>query len=99
MPELVPDTLLRQSNQILSTRLDAEIVALDVAKGAYRQLNPAAARIWEKLAQPMTLSQLLSEICSEYDAPEAKIRDEALDFVQELVQKNMLTSTRSTPAP
>lgn len=54
------DVLVQRRADLLSTRVDDEIVLLNIERGSYHALNAVASRIWQYLDAPMTVSQLIA---------------------------------------
>lgn len=90
MPELPPNSLLRQARHQVATRLDDVAVVLNTQTSHYYQLSPIGADIWEKLSQPTRLRQLLDELSHDYEAPSETIEREALDFIEQLLQNGLI---------
>lgn len=79
------------SDNILETRIDEEIVLLNLDGGLYYGLEPVASRIWELLAEkPRTFDSLIGTLMDEFDVDEALCRQETGAFLDTLTEKGLL---------
>lgn len=85
------DTKLSRNEEILHAPVDARnSVMLDVASGSYFGLNAVAARIWELLAErPMTIADICSRLCEEFEVDEATCEAAVLAFAKALVDNGL----------
>lgn len=64
-------TRIRRAPDLITAPLDEGAVIMDMASGNFLELNRTAARIWELLDTPNTLSGLCALVLDRYDvAPE-----------------------------
>jgi hypothetical protein len=56
-----------QSKQIVQSRIDNEVVMMDIESGFYFGLNSVASVIWEKLTTAQTVSELVDHLITEYE--------------------------------
>jgi len=60
----ISDTsLLTKSPDLIATDMDGETVMMSIESGEYFGLGGVGGRVWELLAQPMTLDQLAITDC------------------------------------
>ena len=85
------DTTLSRNGEILYAPVGTEeAVMLSVAAGEYYGLNAVAARIWELLAQPMTVAQLCTQICAEFDVDAQTCEATVTRFADELIDNGII---------
>ena len=53
-------------------------------------MNDTGRSIWEKIDGKRSLSQVIEELESEYDAPQERIKKDVLGIVSELAKRKML---------
>lgn len=83
-------TKLVQNADIIDSQIDDEVVMMDVEKGAYFGMNPVGSVIWENLASPQTIDELVTKLTDEYDISIKDCKAEVLPFVEQLSKINLL---------
>ncbi len=69
---------------VISGRLDEELVMMDIQKGKYFSLNPVATRIWDILEKPVSNDELLRILLEEYEVTEETCRREVGEYLAEM---------------
>jgi hypothetical protein len=64
-------TTVQRSTDLNFEKLDGEMLAMDERAGYFYSMTPTAHRVWELLAQPMTLQALCAQLCQEFAVDEA----------------------------
>lgn len=80
----------RVSPDVISARLAAETVLLDMRTKNYFQLNATAARLWDGLERGETLEALVAELGENYDAPREQVETEARRLLDSLVERQLV---------
>ena len=87
----MPDTLYRPNPDVIATTLeDSESVLLDVKTRRYYSLNETGTRIWELLADGMAVSEIVSQVVSEYDVSEDDARSHVTSLLSELHSEGLI---------
>jgi hypothetical protein len=60
------DTVVRRSGDVLFTRLDDELLAVDGERGYLYALNQSAGCVWELIATPTTVADVCARLSGEY---------------------------------
>ncbi len=76
--------------EVLARQVGEETVILHLEKGAYFGLDPIGARIWQLLAEDITLAEVCDAIEREYEAPRAEIEHDLLSLVDELLAQGLV---------
>ena len=61
-----------------------EQAILQLDSGKYYGLNPVGARVWQLLAQPHQVSEVLTTLLAEYDVPADRCRADLFALLQKL---------------
>lgn len=85
-----PTATLRRIDGLLSAVVGEELMMMDVTQGKYFNLNSVGARIWELLAEPISLEALVTDLTAEYDADQDTVRQEVEKFLTDLRQRGLL---------
>lgn len=65
MADLV--TILRQSPDVVSCKLDGGNALLDLTSSSYYRLNSTAATVWDCIGEGMNKRQIVEQLLIEYD--------------------------------
>jgi hypothetical protein len=71
--------------------LDTEALVVDVKGGLLYPLNSVGARIWELCDGARSVEEIVGVLAREFDAPEATIRADALEFVERLAAARLVS--------
>jgi hypothetical protein len=83
--------LLQRRPDMLFSHIDDEVVMMSIESGEYYGLNPIASKIWELLEKPHTTVQLVELLMQEFDVDEQTCREDVLQFLRQMLQKNLIT--------
>lgn len=84
------DIVHRNEKQFMISNLGNEIVLMDIQQGHYINVNPVGSVIWNKLAVPIMVKDLIHSLVEEYGVSIAQCEDDTLKFLQKLQQHHML---------
>ncbi len=87
--------LVARDGEALSGRVDGEVVALDVARGACYGLDPIGSRIWDLIAAPTAITEVCAALEAEYDVDAATCRADVLDFLSRLRIEGLIRVRRA----
>lgn len=82
---------------LLTASVDGGVLMMSAELGRYFNLNPVAGRIWELLAEPLTIDALVERLGEEYDAPLDTIRAEAGAFLDRMDGEGLLKPAARHP--
>jgi coenzyme PQQ synthesis protein D (PqqD) len=89
-----PDTMLEghltQQPGVLAQEAHGQTVLLRLDDGGYYALDEVGAMIWELCDGRHRIDDIVGKLCAEFDAPEATIRADVLEFVGELQRERLL---------
>ena len=72
-----------QSKQVVQSKIDDEVVMMDIESGFYFGLNSVASIIWELLKDGKTVDELADYLITEYDVS----REQCLEETDILIKK------------
>jgi hypothetical protein len=82
----------RRSERTLAQELNGELVLVQVDTGQYYTLNDVGSRVWELCDGSLTVAQVISQVCDEFDAPPAQVQADVLDLVDTLSSEKLLVT-------
>ena len=71
-------------------RLEEDTIVVDPRRREVHLLNETVTRVWELLASPRSIDELVSILVEEYDAPPDEVRASTVDVVRDLDSKGVL---------
>jgi hypothetical protein len=83
-------TVVQVSANEVSTQVHDEAVILDLDTSVYFGLDPVGARIFEMLAQPTPLHDVLGAVVAEFDVDEDTARTDLLALVGQLLENRLV---------
>lgn len=89
MTTLLTGRPLRQDG-ILAQEASGRTVLLRLEDGSYYALDDVGATIWSLCDGQRSLAEIVTELCSEFDASEETVRNDVVEFVAELRRERLL---------
>jgi hypothetical protein len=66
-------TVIERNRSVPTLPLDDGIVLMSVEQGRYFSLDAIGRDIWQRIAEPCTLAELVDHLAAAYDAPRETI--------------------------
>ena len=85
----INSVLIRDSSQVFSD-VDGEIIMLNVENSEYYNLPGSAGLIWNYLAKPITLKELVEHLTAEYEVSFEDCLSDVQSFLQKLIIKDLV---------
>jgi len=83
-------SVVRASDQQVSSDLAGETVLLSLDTARYFGLPGVASRIWELLRAPVRVSDICTAITNEYDVSRERCEADTLNFLSRLLEKGLI---------
>ena len=83
-------TILQRNPNQLFTMIDDEVVMLNIKHEEYLNLNSHASYIWQQLENPRSFGELTDQLCSVYNVEKKLCIKDTLDFINDLVEKDII---------
>jgi hypothetical protein len=82
------------SPEVLSSKIDEEVVLMSIEAGYYFGLEPVGSRIWEILSEkPATFDELVTQLMDEYDVDMETCQNDVKSFIDDMVSKKLISPT------
>ncbi|GAB3430704.1 lasso peptide biosynthesis PqqD family chaperone [Massilia solisilvae] len=81
---------LVRNPDLVAADMDGETVMMSIARGEYFGLNTVGSRIWELLAEPATVSDLVTRICAEFNVDRATCSADLAAFTKDLLDNGLV---------
>jgi len=90
MRHFAPEDQLSRTKDLLSTELDQETVLMSIDAGAYYGLAGVARKIWERLENPTSFSELIDCLEREYNVSHEICVSDVQKFLSEIEREGLL---------
>lgn len=80
----------RRNIQILDGELDNNVVMMHPYKGSYFGLNPVGKRIWQIIAEPKDLEEIIEKLVAEFDITHEQCISEVTQFLEKAHQLDII---------
>lgn len=81
----------RNEESFTVSGLGDEAVMMNLTTGDFLGLNPVAADIWEFMAEPVTIGEIIQKLTEKYDIDEEVCKTETLTYLQTMQKEKMLS--------
>lgn len=78
---------------VIAADMGGETVMVSVSSGKYFGLSGIAPIVWELLAVPISVEELVESICQSHDVDEATCRRDCDVFLDDLIHKGLASRT------
>jgi len=92
MSSLTLTTPITRVPGLIATDMDGETVMMSIERGEYFGLGGVGSRVWELMAQPTSLAEIVRVICAEFEVDEAVCQADMQTFVDELIENGLVTA-------
>lgn len=84
MTELDASTPIIRHPDLVAAEMDGDLVMMSIEKGEYYGVSGVGPRIWELLEAPVTVEQMTTTLCEEFEVDAVSCLRDTLNFVREL---------------
>ena len=88
--EINLDTHFSVPPQVMSRLVGEETVLLDIANGVYFGLDGVGKRIWENIADGLSLQETAKVITTEFEVGDTRAQEDVVAFARNLVDRELL---------
>jgi hypothetical protein len=81
---LTLDSRVQAAPNQVSTAIADEAVVLDLSQGVYFGLEGVGGRVWQLLASPRRVDEIVTAVTEEFDVDQATCERDVLSFITEL---------------
>jgi len=79
-----------QNKETLSSAIDDELVLLSIINNKYYGMDSVGNRIWDLLAEPIIIGDMISTLTKEYNISEDECEKDVLSFLNELHSEKLI---------
>ena len=74
----------------VSCELEGEAAILNLASGAYHGLDPVGLTVWNLIASPIAVSQIVDTMVTQYDVDRARCERDLLALLARLDERGLI---------
>lgn len=90
MNEFTQTALFVRSNDLLASDMDGDVVMMSIERGEYFGLNVVGARIWQALSKAVTVSEIATAICAEFEVAQDQCERDVQEFLKDCIAKSIV---------
>ena len=75
---------------VISSKLEDQLVMMDIEKGKYFSMNPVASKVWELLEEPSSVNELCDKLLNEFEVSKEQCFDEVLELLGKMKELDLL---------
>jgi len=87
------NSTVTQNKETLSSAIDDERVLLSIINNKYYGMDSVGNRIWDLLAEPISIGNMIASLTKEYDISGDECQNDVLSFLNELYSENLIIIT------
>ncbi|WP_201006225.1 lasso peptide biosynthesis PqqD family chaperone [Paenibacillus glycanilyticus] len=83
---------IKQAEGYLVSDMGGDKVMMSIQSGKYFNLGQSGGAIWEHLAEPTTLEDIVGKLCEEYEIDRDTCTNQVAAFLQQLALQGLIVS-------
>ena len=84
-------SIVQRARNILFSKLDDEMLAVDGEGGYCYSLNKSAGRVWELLAAPISVESVCELLCKDFDVDHETCERDVIELLQHLCEDGLVS--------
>lgn len=85
-------SIVRQGSDPVCAEVDGEMVMMSIEKGNYYGLDGIGTRIWQLIAEPVSVSKLCEILLTEFAVDRETCEADVLKFLARMEERNLIQS-------
>jgi hypothetical protein len=89
-------SIVQHAKEVLFSRFDDELLAIDAQAGFCYAMNETAGRVWALIQTPTPVGTVCARLCEEYAVDEATCWREVITLLQEWCEAGLIEVNHET---
>jgi hypothetical protein len=85
-----PKSIIIRTAEVLFSRLDEEMLAIDAQAGYCYSLNESAGLLWDLISAPTSVNEICTQLCTEYTVDENTCLNEVLTLLKDMLDAGLI---------
>lgn len=90
MKSISLNDIVSQAKGNLASQMGGETVMMSIESGKYYNLGEIGGRIWESIAAPVSISELVTKLTEEYDVSTEDCTSQVISFLDHLASEKLV---------
>lgn len=83
------ETVVVRGSEHVEAQMGGQTVMMSIPRGRYYSLDGTAQRIWDLMAEPVRVADIVDRLVSEYDIDRERCAAEVLSFLNEVLENGL----------
>lgn len=83
------DTVLVRGSEHVETKMVGQTVMMSIARGKYFALDGTGQCIWECLAEPVSIGQIIERLLDQFEVDREQCETEVISFLNEMMENGL----------
>jgi len=89
-PLLAEGARVRRREDLLTTEVDGELIAMSIERGSCYGLNRIGSRIWALIAEPRSIDTICAALLDQFEVTPETCRREVIELLDALRREDMI---------
>lgn len=89
-PHLTRQTQVVQEQGNIVSDMDGDKVMMNITNGNYYNLGQIGGRIWELIAAPVSVGEVVSALMTEYEVEQSQCEEQVFSFLKHLLDQKLI---------
>jgi len=85
------ETVIGRANGIVGSKMDGEVVMMNIEKGKYYCLDEVASRIWDIIEEEKSVEEVVDVLLNEYDVSKDECMNDVVELFENLFSQDLIT--------
>ena len=87
---LTLNSIVRRDQEVIAAEADQDLIMVSIATGSYYGLSDVAREIWEAIARPKKISDLVDDLTEIYEIDACLCEEQTISFLETLLDEGLL---------
>src|SRR5262249_32977015 len=84
------DCVVQREHDVIAAEVENDLVMVSVANACYYGVSNVAREIWEAIARPRKVSDLVDDLTATYNVERSLCEEQTLSFLENLLREHLL---------
>ncbi|MBI1296394.1 PqqD family peptide modification chaperone [bacterium] len=90
MNDIILESVVHRADTVMASPVDEDLIMMDIDRGMYYALNTVGSSIWERLAQPLKVVDLCTQLQQYYQVDPATCEAHVLALLNDMAANGLL---------
>jgi hypothetical protein len=83
-------SIVQRDTDVISAEADQELIMVSIATGFYYGLSGVGREIWDSIAHPKMVAELVDDLTANYEIDSATCKEQTLSFLETLLAQGLV---------